>query len=242
MKPEAMLDIIRAHPELMASGVLSSRAEGERYSTIVEALGLTGHHDAQKNWDTLKSFSILLEHLGTGEAVLDAGSSGNSAILRWLHNTGFQQLHACDVRSKGHNYVLTDVHFSEQDITRTTYADGSFSAVTCISVIEHGVPLAPFFREMARVLKDGGWLLVSTDYWDAGVDTSGIYPYGEAFGEMHVFTREELVELQRLAESCGFECPPSFDPTCRERAVRWERVDRDYTFVFLAFRKRAPRD
>ena len=40
-----------------------------------------------------------------------------------------------------------------------------------MSVIEHGVPLKPYFEEMYRLLKPGGILITSTDYYPEPIDT-----------------------------------------------------------------------
>src|SRR3546814_14851469 len=92
---------------------------------------------------------------------------------------------------------------------------------------------------MRRILRPGGLLLVSTDYWSEPVDCTGIFPYGREAGEMHVFSARELRELSALAAAHQLEPCSPFDPTTREKAVRWERVDRDPTFAVLAFRPRA---
>ena len=40
-----------------------------------------------------------------------------------------------------------------------------FDYVTSLSVIEHGVNIEKYFREMSRIIKSNGYLLTSTDYW-----------------------------------------------------------------------------
>ena len=56
-----------------------------------------------------------------------------------------------------------------QDITDLTYPDNMFDIVVCTSVVEHIFPQKGFMgdmiaiREMARILKPGGFLLLSTD-------------------------------------------------------------------------------
>jgi SAM-dependent methyltransferase len=51
------------------------------------------------------------------------------------------------------------------DFTRLSYADESFDVVSCISVLEHMPPGAQLagVREMARVLKPGGRLIITYD-------------------------------------------------------------------------------
>src|SRR5207253_2093385 len=100
---------------------------------------------------------------GTEAAVLDAGAARYSSVLPWLRLYGLTDLtgnnleFGADVRRDG-------VLFRYGDITGTDYPAGRFDAVTCMSVIEHGVPLGPFLAESARILKPGGLLVISTDY------------------------------------------------------------------------------
>jgi 2-polyprenyl-3-methyl-5-hydroxy-6-metoxy-1,4-benzoquinol methylase len=217
---------------------LQSRRESKASSRVVQWLGLPSHHDAQKNWDTLKAFYYIVG-LGDPETpVLDAGSSGDSAILKWLSLLGYQSLYACDLRPKSKKkYAGKNINFSVQDLTRTNYSEHFFQAVTSISVIEHGVDLSGYIQEMFRILRPGGLLLTSTDYWSELIDCCGIYPYGEKMGEMKVFQRHELEELVNMAEENGFKLCSPLNLDTRERAVRWERVDREYTFAFIALQK-----
>jgi SAM-dependent methyltransferase len=217
---------------------LQSRREGNASSRVVQWLGFPSHHDAQKNWDTLKAFYYILSLDDREAPVLDAGSSGDSAILKWLSLLGYQSLYACDLRPKSRKkYADRNINFSVQDLTGTNYPDHFFQAVTSISVIEHGVDLGKYIQEMSRILRPGGLLLTSTDYWSEPVDCRGIYPYGEEMGEMKVFQRHELEELVNMAEENGFKLCSPLNLDTRERAVRWDRVDREYSFAFIALRK-----
>ena len=67
-------------------------------------------------------------------------------------------------------------------------------------VIEHGVDVHAYLKEMSRLLKPDGYILTSTDYWHEPIDTKGLYPYGKALGEMKVFTREDIEQKFRQAE------------------------------------------
>jgi 2-polyprenyl-3-methyl-5-hydroxy-6-metoxy-1,4-benzoquinol methylase len=217
---------------------LQSKAEIAICSRFVEWLGLPSHHDPQKNWDTVKALFYILEKSDPNAFILDAGSSGKSAILKWLSKLGFKNLYACDIRPKpDENYQSLSINFSVQDLTKTNYPDAFLHVVTCISVIEHGVNLSDFTREMHRILKPGGLLLISTDFWPDPIDCTGIYPYGEAMGEMKVFTSNELLEFVHTTQKTGFTLCSSLDLQTLERAVRWDRVNREYTFAFIALRK-----
>ncbi len=56
---------------------------------------------------------------------------------------------------------------------------------------------------------------------------------------MKIITPADLTEFAEIAKTYGLElCQPmQFQTT--DKAVRWERTDRDYTFYFAAFQKRS---
>ncbi len=246
-RPPLDLAAIRSFLEVATSlpqgGALQSKAHIAGATRLVQALGLPSHHDSQKNWDTLKILNYLLSHVDISAPILDAGSGSRSAILGWLYEVGYRNLFACDrAPVKRKFYTCRNIPFTEQDLTSLSYPDEQFAAVTSISVIEHGVDLGKFFAETARILKPGGWLLVSTDYWPETVNCAGIFPYGEGNGEMKIFNRQEIEKLLRLAKKHGLELADTVDLAATEKSVRWEKVDRDYTFLFLPFCKRASQE
>ena len=51
-----------------------------------------------------------------------------------------------------------------QDLEKTNFNDNMFDFYIVV-VIEHGVNIQNYFKEMNRILKKDGILLTSTDYW-----------------------------------------------------------------------------
>lgn len=223
--------------DLPRCNALRRKEEVEAASRLVELLGLPSHHDPQKNWDTLKCLHYVLGASGPEDAVLDVGGSPKSPILRWLQAAGYRHLYACNLDEKL-DRSGSEIRFSVQDLCATDYEDRFFRAITSISVIEHGVPFDRYLLEMARLLRPGGVLLTSTDYWSEPVDCTGIFPYGPTMPEMRVFRPEELEELVAMAPEYGFELCAPLELETEERVIHWERVDRRYTFAFIALRKR----
>jgi len=231
-------DVLLFMNRIRSCTALQSRAEINAASVIVGWLGLPSHHDPQKNWDTLKSLYYILELNDANEPILDSGSGSSSVILKWLSLLGYKRLYACDIRAHcGYKYEKAGINFSLQEVTRTNYPNGIFQIVVSISVIEHGVLIDRYMQEMSRILRPGGLLLTSTDYWSEPVDCSGIYPYGKEMDEMKVFQPTELKDLCEVAEKRGLTLCSPLNLATKERAVRWERVDREYTFVFMAFKR-----
>jgi SAM-dependent methyltransferase len=222
--------------DLESCAALRTRDEIDRATVITQRLGLLSHHDRQKNWDCLKSLHYVFDYSNPEDPILDVGASARSVILEWLEHVGYKNLYACDVRpTNGHRNTI--IKFGVQDLTKTNYPSEMFQIITSISVIEHGVDSDAYFREMHRLLRPGGLLLTSTDYWSEPVDCKGIYPYGNEMGEMKVFTPEEIRNLCFAASKLGFTLCKPLELTTQEKAVRWERTDREYTFVFFALRK-----
>lgn len=236
---EPSKDLLRVASNLKRCEVLQSKKAIQASSKLVKLLNLPSHQDRQKDWDTLKVFHYILENAGPRDVILDAGSGSNSTILNWLHLTGFKNLVACDrLPLSAEIYERRSIEFTVQDLAKTSYKDKQFKAISCVSVVEHGVDLRTFFHEMGRILDVGGVLLVSTDYWEKPIDCSEIYPYGKQYGQMKVFTAEDVRVMIGFAEEASMELCTPVDLSCSEKAVRWERVDRDYTFLFLAFRRK----
>jgi SAM-dependent methyltransferase len=121
------------------------------------------------------------------------------------------------------------------DLTRTSFPDASFDAIACLSVIEHGVPLDAYVREMARLLKPGGLLVTSTDFWCESLDTAGQEAYGVP---IRIFTPAEIEAWLAQAAEVGLVQTGPVDLGCEERVVTWARANLRYTFLNVVLEKR----
>jgi SAM-dependent methyltransferase len=236
------------------NAVLGTIAEREDAIAELVARGLPLYSDRPKNWDNLVALSAILDRSSappfdgaarSGAAgpfarfdpatarVLDAGASGG-VILPWLARCGYKNLVGVDLDE--HLPPSTDVlRYERADLTRTPFPDGSFDAITCLSVIEHGVPVDDYLAEMSRLLKPGGILVTSTDYWHEPIDTSD-NPHGDNW---RIFTPGEIQDLiARAGRDYGLTLSGPLDLACQDKVVHWEYVQRDYTFVVFTLVKR----
>lgn len=217
------------------NSALKTQQEVEASVAEVDRLHLPHSHEPAKDWDSLAALQEILTRTRSDAAVLDAGAEMYSRLLPWLYLYGYSNL-------RGNNLVFRQpvrrgpIVYEPGDLTATRYSDGSFDAIACLSVIEHGVDLDAYFREMSRLLKPGGLLVTSTDYFDTPTDTKGLTAYGVP---IHVFAKEELLAAIETARHHGLELTGPLDPTCRDRVVKWEPYGLRYTFVVFAMAKTA---
>ena len=226
------------------TGVLRTRAEWEKAVAEARHLRLPLHRDRPKNWDALGAVAAVLALADDGSRaarVMDAGSARYSPVLPWLrlYGLGSEPGSLLGINLEFGEPTLRDgVEFRYGDVTSTGLGDGSLDAVTCMSVIEHGVPVEPFLTETARVLRPGGVLCVSTDYDQNPPDTAGLTAYGTP---VRIFDPAQIRELVAAADRVGLELVGELTDEAlahRERPVRWARLGLDYTFILLTFRRR----
>lgn len=226
------------------TAVLTDTATWRRAAEEAKRLRLPLHRDLPKNWDALGAVAAVLDLVddGTRSArVMDAGSARYSPVLPWLRLYGFGASPGSLIGINlefGSQVTRDGVVFRYGDVTDTGLPTGHLDAITCMSVIEHGVPLEGFIAESARLLRAGGVLAVSTDYDQDPPDTTGKVIYGS---QVHIFSPQEIRDLVAMADRHGLELVGTIDDETlahTERPVHWGRVDLDYTFILLTFRKR----
>ncbi len=224
------------------NATLKRREDLDKAVHALRSLGLRPHPDTyEKNWDLWLAIDFINTQVPKSAPILDAGARW-SPILERLESLGYTDLWACDLERSTRETLQrmlrrSKIRFIKGDLTRTPFPDQAFAAVACVSVIEHGVKPEDYFREMSRILKPGGYLITSTDYWCAPVDTSGIFPYGPAFGEMKVFDPDGIRQLVQLAGRHGLELTEPLALECEEKVVHWKRVNREYTFIFFVLQR-----
>jgi SAM-dependent methyltransferase len=179
--------------------------------------------------------STVLHRLGRDICLLDAGAARYSSILPWLYLYGLRQLVGTNLEFARHTRH-GPVRFEPGDVTASPFRDGWFDAITCMSVIEHGVPVERFAAESARLLRPGGLLVLSTDYDQDPPDTAGRTAYGVP---VKVFGPTDIVQLVKVADTYGLELLGELQLRHEERPVSWKRAGLDFTFIRLAFVRRA---
>ena len=221
----------------------------------LQELQLFKHHWPIKSWDTYKMIKII-SGAKRESFVLDVGCY-ESPILPMLKRLGFFNLYGCDLVLKSDsNSKLTDMssfvyhedyepiaemyndksyQLSIRNLEDTNYSDQTFDYVTSLSVIEHGINIEKYFREMSRIIKNNGYLLTSTDYWpDKLVNNKNVLSKGTPD---NIFSRDEIENLVAIAEKSGLTLIEPIDFEYKDKVVRWNSIGLDFTFIFFAMRK-----
>lgn len=192
---------------------------------------LPTHEDQAKNWDNLVALWHVTMTTDPNMPIMDVAATEGSAFLPALAKFGYKTLVSINI-DEPNPRLVNGVSYMLGDCTKTNFNDGYFGFIACLSVVEHGVDVDAFMAESARILAPGGYLLVSTDYWQDPVDT-----YNQmAFGcPVKVFTSQDIADMIVVATTHGLEITTHVDLSCDQRVVNW--IGMDYTFINLLFRK-----
>lgn len=212
---------------------LRSSAEVDAAVAELGRCGLPVHADRPKNWDLLAAIGSLVETTGLADPILEMGAPRYARLLPALALLGYRDLRGIDL---AHTAPLRigPIRYEQMDLTRTSFADSSFAAIACLSVIEHGVDVDAYLREAARLLRPGGILVTSTDFWCEPVDTAGLEAYG---GPVRIFGPADVSGWVERAAALGLRPVRPLDLECSERVVEWARFGLRYTFLLLLLRR-----
>jgi len=219
--------------ERQTNGALRSFADLDMSIAILRHAVLPMHPDRPKNWDGLLAVQHALAQTQQGEAVLDAGAEVYSAFLPALASLGFEDLTGINLTMQGER-DQGGILYRHGDITAAPFSAGRFAFIACLSVIEHGVDVAAFLHEQARLLRPGGHLFVSFDYWHQPIETHGQRAYGTP---IKIFTPGDVAALLNHADAVGLHPTAPFNPECDEPVVHWQRFNLRYSFANLLLRR-----
>lgn len=200
---------------------------------------LPGHAVPEKNWD-LALLADMTHDLPRDTAIADFGCAGLYAV-ELLAGQGFRRIVGLDLsvpwqhrvrayrrRARGTGYKL-----HRRDITATGLPTASLGALSCLSVLEHGVDVAALAAESARVLAPGGRALVTTDYWPDSPNTVGADHFGLPW---RILGRSDLEHLVATFDDAGLVSSETQVPDVAQSVVRWGGCN--YTFAALTFVRR----
>ena len=222
-------EIPRVNP---VNTVLKNKAEVDAAVAEAARLKLPQFSDPPKTWDTLGALHEIVSRTDTSAKILDAGAEMYSRILPWLYLYGYRDLTGNNlIFDKSKTVKRGTINYEYGDITATRFDKAHFDAITCLSVVEHGVDLEKYFAEMARIIKPGGVLVTSTDYFEQPTDTKGLECYGTP---IRVFTRADIEKAVEGAKKVGLRLTQPMDYSSQERVVTWKQFGLKYSFIIFS--------
>jgi SAM-dependent methyltransferase len=188
--------------------------------------------DRVKSWDVLNTVRFISERLSSNDPILDFGAYA-SEILPALCRCGFTSLTGIDFNpdlkkmSDAGKIRYLIGNFYESDLQNE-----SFSAITAISVIEHGFDSNRLLSEVSRLLRPGGYFIASVDYWSEKIDTRGI----KAFGlDWMIFSRDDILMFLDEAKNYGLVPMGESDFETDQAPISW--LGNSYTFAWFVLKK-----
>lgn len=206
-----------------------------RFGNLLRKLRLTKKvavGDVIKGWDVLKTVDFISYNLKNDAAILDMGAF-SSEMLPLLVRFGYTDLTGIDLNPRLTDMPLSGViRYNVGNFLESIYNNGSFNAITAISVIEHGYDGEKLFREVSRLLAPGGFFIASFDYWPEKTATGDECPFGLSWT---IFSQDEVRVMLDLAATYGLEPVGPLDYYAHDKTIVWG--GRQYTFAWLALKK-----
>jgi SAM-dependent methyltransferase len=213
------------------NSVLRSHTDVSIAIEQLEQEGLPLHSDRAKNWDNYLAVHYAQKFAAPHEPVLEAGACpGMSPFLVGMYRT-HTLVYGCNNDRTIPTGIIGGIRYSCDDITCMGYDAKTFVFVACLSVLEHGVDIQRFFKEMSRIIRPSGGLFVSFDYWKESIDTGDRQACGVP---VKIFGLKDVALMLLAAEEAGFIASvPKLK--CEEKVVHW--LGLDYTFANLLLKK-----
>jgi len=124
------------------------------------------------------------------------------------------------------------------DLMNTGLPQGFFDYVTSLSVIEHEVDFTKFAKEVSRLLKSGGHLFVSFDFWEPKpkYEKRKLYKL-----DWNILDKKDVFNLIEVLKENGLEIVGDIDWAVKDAVINDTYCspvkDVSYTFGILHFKK-----
>lgn len=212
---------------------LKSRNEINLATAWLKAEGYISHPISCKDFE----LKLIVDKLSDGP-LLDMGANGSFV----LHNAIIKNIQGrkvgVDLAEVTGDNKAEGAEYYQADLMATGFPGSTFMTITCQSVIEHQVDYAKFAKECSRLLKPGGILYVSFDFWPIKPDTSKTRLYDL---EWNILDQKDVLSLVLEMDRNGMSITGEIDWSIGDAVINDKFCSPvrgvSYTFGILSFVK-----
>jgi hypothetical protein len=210
---------------------IQDQSELDRMCEIMRGSSMAVHPIPHKNWHAMMCIHHATTCSSSSDLVLHVSSSWNHPFLDGMISSGYSNLVAFSITD---DYLgsLGNVAYQHADCTSTVLMDSSVSFVSCCDAAEQGVDLSLLITEVSRILKPGGRMMISFDYWQDQPETRGMILKGSV---PRITDRSMVSSFLEEAERHGMLLDGDVELYCKDPTVYWG--DMEYTVLSLLLRK-----
>ena len=229
------LQIGKARQELIEKGISHVDAPDSKIRALLRRLGLVRGvviGDMVKSWDVLATAKFLEQNVKMDAPILDIGCFASEIIVS-LHKLGYSNLTGADLNPDLRKMPFQEhIRYEMVNFMHTKFEDASFQAITSISVIEHDFDGDALLKEVARLLRPGGFFIASFDYWPDKIDTSGTRFFDM---DWKIFSQSEIGAF--IGDAAGHGLTPVGNMAYEGKDRPIDCAGRQYTFGWLVLTK-----
>lgn len=215
------------------NGFLKSRTEINLSTANLKSQGLTSHPIQCKDWELWLITSRL-----RGNDLLDMGADGSFILHNAIQLGSSGRKVGIDLAEVTGTNKADGAEYVVGDLMATPFPDNSFDMITCQSVIEHSVNFEKFAAECSRLLRHGGELFVSFDFWDPKPDTSKTKLYSL---DWNILDKQDVLNLVLAMDRVGLSITSEIDWSVGQPVITPSYCSPaagvEYTFGILSFVK-----
>jgi SAM-dependent methyltransferase len=176
------------------SGSLLNYNEMNQQEKITQLQELAGRISEKEEWTDLAYYLLFLRHKKAylyagqyceGKTVLDYGCGngyGSFLLSQISHNITAVDINKEVIEKCKQNYQADNLWFQVVELEKKTpFKDASFDVVLSFQVMEHVHDVPGYLKELKRVLKDDGVLIITTPN-----RKYRLYPFQRPFNPCHV--------------------------------------------------------
>ncbi len=194
--------------------------------------GYVTHPISCKDWELWN----VTNNLKDGD-LLDAGADGSFVLHNAIKKNIKGRKVGIDLIEVVGDNKADGVEYFKGDLMKTMFDDNSFDIITSCSVLEHQINYNDFAKEMSRLLRSGGNLIVSFDYAPEKIDTSLTKLYSL---DWNILSKQDAEQFIKICESNGLKLSGEVDWTTQDMVISPQYcspANCSYTFGILNFIK-----